>query len=165
MAHPAALRAAVRRSYITDRQPLTAAAKRHGVPYATARGWKRDAMTHGDDWDHARLAHQLAEGGVQELTRLVLEEFAPLFRSTIQAIGQSHMTAGDKADALARLSDAFSKAVKASGAVDPSVAKLAWAMDVVRLLSQFVAEKFPQHQSAVIEILEPFGERLAREFA
>jgi hypothetical protein len=164
MAYETAKRAKLRRYYVVDRQPLNAAAKLSSVSYSTARAWKQAAVERGDDWDRARLAEDVGEGGVKALTRLVLEEFIPLFKSTIQAIKSDKLDGIEKAEALSRISDAYSKAVKASGAVDPGVAKLGWAMDVMRLLAQFTAERFPQHQSALLEILEPFGEALAVEY-
>lgn len=165
MAHKQEKRAEVRRRYVVDRQPLTAAAELSEVSYGTARSWKDAALARGDDWDHARMAEDVGDGGVRELTRVVLEEFVPLFRSTIAEVkGDTKLKAHEKAEAISRLSDAYSKTVKASGAVDPGVAKLGWAMEVLRELAQFVAEKMPQHQSALIEVLEPFGERLAETY-
>jgi hypothetical protein len=38
--------------------------------------------------------------------------------------------------------------------------KLQLAMDVMRNLSGFVRESYPQHAAAFLEILEPFGDRL-----
>ncbi len=165
MAHDSAKRQEVRRRYVTDQQPLTAAATLSDVSYSTARAWKAAALQIGDDWDHARMADRIGAGGVRELTREVLTEFVPLFSSTIEAIRTSKkLDAVEKAEAMARLADAYQKVVKASGAVDPSVARLGWAMDVMRLLAQFCAERFPQHQDALIELFEPFGERLSVEY-
>lgn len=164
MAHDSAKRTALRRAYVVDRQPLTAAASLFGVSYSTARAWKQAALERGDDWDRARMAEEIGDGGVKTLSRKVLEEFVPLFTSTIEAIKTSNHDAIDKAEALSRVSDAYMKTVKASGAVDPAIAKLAWAMDVMRLLAKFTAERFPQHQQALLEVLEPFGERLATEY-
>jgi len=164
MAHERMKRSALRRSYVIDRQPLTAAALSVGVSYSTARTWKADSAHRGDDWDRARLAEQVSDGGVQELTRIVLAEFVPLFKSTIGELRDCTLSAGQKAEAISRLSDAYTKTVKASGAVDPTIARLGWAMDVLRLLADFVTEQFPQHQAALLEIIEPFGQRLAEQF-
>lgn len=165
MAHGRDKRTQLRKLYVTDRQSLKAAAGLLKLSYSTARAWKENAEKHGDNWDHARMAEQVGDGGVRELTRTVLGEFVPLFRSTIEAIKNDKCSAMDKAEALSRISDAYTKTVKASGAVDPQLAKLGWGMDVIRLLAQFTAEKYPQHQAALLEILEPFGERLAQDYA
>jgi hypothetical protein len=164
MAHDTAKRQALRRAYVVDRQPLNAAASLLGVSYSTARQWKGAAAQRGDDWDRARLAEEIGDGGVKALTRLVLEEFIPLFKSTIAAIKADKLDGIEKTEAISRLSDAYVKTVKASGAVDPAIAKLSWAMDVLRLLAQFTAQHFPQHQEALLEVLEPFGEQLAQEY-
>jgi hypothetical protein len=164
MAHDNATKQALRRAYVVDRQPLEAAAAKLKLAYSTARSWKKAAQQRGDDWDRARVAEDVGDGGVKALTRLVLEEFIPLFKSTIQSIKEDKLTGHEKAEAISRLSDAYVKTVKASGAVDPSIAKLSWAMDVMRLLARFTAEQFPQHQTALLEVLEPFGERLAQEY-
>ena len=164
MAHERATKTELRRRYVVDRQPLSAAASLTGVSYTTARAWRAEAKLRGDDWDRARLAEQVSDGGVQELTRTVLAEFVPLFQSTIKDLRGTSLDAIDKAEALSRLADAYSKAVKASGAVDPKLAKLGWAMDVLRLLSAFTHQHFPQHANALLEILEPFGGELAVEY-
>lgn len=164
MAHPRLKKSEVRRRYVVDRQPLTGAASIAKVSYSTARQWKREAMDKGDDWDKARDAETLRDGTAEELTRVVLNEFVPMFRSTILSLSNEDMPATDKAEAISRISDAYAKTVKAAGAVDPSVARLAWAMDVLKLLAEFVQLKFPQHAAAVLEILEPFGQHLAEQF-
>jgi len=165
MAHDAKTRTALRRSYVVDRQPLTAAASLLGISYSTARAWKDAALKRGDDWDRARMAEDVGDGGVKTLTRMVLEEFIPLFQTTVQAIqGETKLGAVDKAEAISRLADAYAKTVKASGAVDPAIAKLAWAMDVLRKLAEFTVARFPQHQAALLELIEPFGEQIAAEF-
>lgn len=164
MAHDTGKRQELRRRYVVDRQPLSAAASLSDISYSTARAWKRDAALRGDDWDHARMAEEVGDGGVRALTRVVLEEFIPLFRSTIEAIKGDGISGIEKAEAISRLSDAYGKTVKASGAVDPSIARLAWAMDLLRELAQFTASGFPQHSAALLEIIEPFGEHVAQMY-
>lgn len=164
MAHKHELRAQLRRRYVVDRQSLAQAADAVEISYSTARTWKDAALQRGDDWEHARAAEEIGEGGVRALTRVVLDEFVPLFRSTISDIKNGEMKGVDKAEAISRLADAYTKTVKASGAVDPALAKLAWAMDVIKLLAQFVAAEMPQHQAAILEVLEPFGERVAETY-
>lgn len=164
MAHPRLKRSEVRRRYVLDRQPLTGAAKIAGISYETARAWKRQALERGDDWDKARESEVLRDGTTAELNRVVLNEFVPLFRSTIIALSGDQMSATDKAEAISRLSDAYAKTIKAAGAVDPKIARLAWAMDVLKELAQFVQTQFPQHTQALLEILEPFGEHLAEQY-
>jgi len=70
----------------------------------------------------------------------------------------------DKAEALARLSDAYQKTVKAAGQSDPKLSRLAIAMDVLQKLMTFISSDYPQYVQMFMEILQPFGEELAREF-
>lgn len=161
MAHSRLKKAEVRRRYVVDHQPLTGAAQLSGVSYSTARGWKAAALEQGDDWDRARQAATMSDGGVEDLKRVVIGEFVPLFKSTVEALGDAAIPAVDKAEAISRLSDAYTKTIKATGAVDPAIARLAWAMDVLKELGEFVQREFPQHSAAVLELLEPFGQHLA----
>lgn len=164
MAHPRLKKSQVRRLYVADRQPLTGAAAIAGISYSTARQWKAQALAKNDDWDKARDAETLRDGTAEELTRVVLNEFVPMFRSTIAALAGDSLSATEKAEAMSRISDAYAKTVKAAGAVDPAIARLAWAMDVLKALAEFVQVKFPQHAGVVLEILEPFGQHLAEQY-
>lgn len=122
------------------------------------------ALVAGDDWDRARLAAQVSDGGSQELTRVVLAEFVPMFKSTVEGLRDAAIAAPEKAEAISRLADAYTKTVKAAGAVDPTIASLAWAMDVLKELGEFTQREFPQHSAAVLEMLEPFGQYLAEQY-
>lgn len=164
MAHSRLKKTEVRRHYVVDRQPLTGAAQLSDVSYSTARQWKAAALAAGDDWDRARLAAQVSDGGSQELTRVVLTEFVPMFKSTVEGLRDSNIPAVAKAEAISRLSDAYAKTIKAAGAIDPAIARLAWAMDVLKELGEFVQRDYPQHSAAVLELLEPFGQHLAEQF-
>ena len=157
------VRREVRRSYVSDRQNLKACSSLHDVPYDTVRRWKREDAAKGNNWDQQRRAVQMSEGGIGDLTKIVLESFIPFFESTIKALKEGQFDDPIKqAEAISRLADAFQKTVKAAGAVDPELARLAISMDVIKELAAFVREKFPQHQAAVLEMLEPFGEHISQ---
>jgi transposase len=160
MAHAPEVRTAVRRSYVGERQPLEVAAEKHGVSYNTARNWKRTAKEQGDDWDRARSASRMASGGLGDLTTQVLEEFALLFQVTMDEIGNGEYDGLQKAEAMSRLADAYTKTMKAAGGGDSKLAKLAMAMEMLELLVGFVQQHYPQHGTALLEVLEPFGEKL-----
>ncbi|MCO1698543.1 DUF1804 family protein, partial [Pseudomonas aeruginosa] len=68
-----------------------------------------------------------------------------------------------KVQLLASLADAYNKTVSASKRVLPETSALATAMEVLQRLASFIRERFPQHAHAFAEVLEPFGELLARE--
>ncbi len=164
MAYSDDIRSAVRVDYIKGK-PLTAAASDNDVPYETARAWKRKAKSNGDDWDNARAAARISQGGVQELTSAIIEEFSLLFQSTIEELKNAQKISPlQKAESLSRLSDAYTKTVKAAGASNPELSKLAVAMDILRRQMEFVRDKYPHHTDAFLEILEPFGEVVSREF-
>lgn len=87
-----------------------------------------------------------------------------MFKSTIESLRADGLSPVEKAEAISRISDAYAKTIKAAGAVDPAIARLAWAMDVLKMLAEFVQAQFPQHANAVLEILEPFGQHLAEQY-
>jgi hypothetical protein len=152
------------RSEFVKGMPLKAAAALHNVPYGTARAWKESAKKEGDDWDISRAALRLSDSGVRALTAEVIEDFVLLFKSTIDALKEdTKLTPLQKADVLAKLSDAYQKTIKAAGNSNPSLSKLAIGLDVLKRQLDFIRDKFPHHASAFMEILEPFGEHLSHE--
>lgn len=164
MAHPQERRGAVRRSYVHERLSLEAAADKHGIAYNTARVWKRKARDDGDDWDKARAAHRMADGGLGDITAQLLEDFALLFQATIEEIKSGDYDGLKKAEALSRLSDAYTKTMKAAAGGDPRIARLAVALEVLDELAKFIRESFPDELERFVRILEPFGERLSKAF-
>ncbi len=164
MAYAEPTRRSVRASYISG-LPLNAAAAAHNVPYQTARGWKAKAVDQGDNWDDARAANRISGAGVKALTATVIEDFVHLFQATIAELkGNKKLGALDKAEALARLSDAYAKTIKAAGASNPELSKLAIAMDVLKLFSEFLRDNHPDLLSHFMSVLEPFGEELSRSY-
>ena len=116
MAHPPETSAKLRAAYVYDRLGLEAAAEKAGVSIATARRWKRDAETSGDDWERARSAARLAGDGTQTLAQLILDDYLMLHQATIEGV----KTATDvppiqRAEILSRLADAFTKTMAAMG--------------------------------------------------
>ncbi len=161
MAYSEEQRQAVRRRYVYDRQALSAAAAQLNVPYATARRWKARDKELGDCWDKARAASRMAAGGLGDLTTQVLEDFARLFQETIKQLETEEVDPISKAESIARLADAYTKTMKAAGAAEPKVAKLAIAMQVLEELSKFIRERDPQLLAPFSALLEPFGSRIA----
>jgi hypothetical protein len=165
MAYSDDIRSAVRGDFVGKGRSLAAAASDNGIPYETARSWKRKAKESGDCWDTARAASRLSQGGIQQLTSAILEDFALLFQSTIEDLKKSDKISPlQKAESLSRLSDAYTKTVKAAGASNPELSRLAVAMDIIKRQMDFVRDKYPHHVDAFLEILEPFGEVVSREF-
>lgn len=163
MAYNAETKRALRAAYVHQGLGLEACADKLDVGFGTASRWKRDAKVAGDDWDTARAANFLSQEGADAVTRVVLEEFVTLFQSTMTTIKEDKSATGlAKAEALSRLSDAYSKTMSAAKKGAPEVNRLALGMDVIKLLADFVGNKFPQHATVFVEILEPFGEHLSQ---
>lgn len=161
MAHPPEKREEVRRFYVNDRLSLEVAAASANVPYATAREWKRKAEADGDDWDRARTARRLADGGLGEMTTVVLEEFARLFCITTERLRtDGDIEPLDAAAALAKLSDAYVKTVNAAGKTDSKMSKYAVALEVLGELIKFVRTEAPDDLPQLATILDPFGRRI-----
>lgn len=166
MAYAAEIRDKVRGSYVYDRLPLQAAGEKHGIPFNTVREWKRKAKANGEDWDRARNASRMAAGGLGDITMLVMEDFVLLFQSTIDDLKKDKdINPAKKAEVLSRLSDAYSKTVKAAGLTDNKMAELSIAMKVLKEMGTFIHEHFPQYADNFVEILEPFGARVSEVFS
>lgn len=164
MAHKDEKRQALRAAYVHDRLPLETAADKAGVPISTAQRWKRQARAAGEDWDKLRAASLLAGEGMENVARQMLADYVVQHKSLMDLInGDADMGAAAKVAALASLADSFNKTVAASRKVLPETNALATALSVLNKLSDFVREHFPQHAAAFVEILEPFGEVLAKE--
>ena len=165
MAHGEDTRRAIRAAYVFDQLSLEVAAAKHGVPFATVRNWKRAGKELGDDWDKARAAQMIAGGGIEDVVRQTLGVVVQQVQATVEAIQQSpDMPPGLKVDMLASLADAYNKLISASKRMMPETDKLAVATDVVKRLADFTRTKHPKHAAALIEVLEPFADELARAY-
>lgn len=164
MAHPPDVRRAVRMGYIVQRLSLAEAARQAGVHEATARTWKREAASRGDDWDRARTAENMAQGGLGSVTERVLNDFSAMFTNTMEHLKEHPGDPVETSRAIAGLADAYSKVVKAAGCVDPRLAKLSIAMEVLKLFGRHVRENAPEHVMALTGLLQSFGEELAAQW-
>lgn len=165
MAHDESKRREVRGNYVYKGLNLKAACAAADIPYETGRSWKRNAAMMGDDWDNAKAAHQMSAGGAKNLTAMVLEDFSNLFVQTMEELKTAeNIPAATKAEMLSRLSDAYSKTVKAAGCTNPELSRLSISMDVLKRLMEFITSEYPDMRKPFIEVLEPFGEMLSREF-
>lgn len=165
MAHGEDSRRAVRAAYVFDQLSLEAAAAKLGVPYATARNWKRSGKELGDDWDKARAAQMIAGGGIEDVVRQTLGIVVQQVQATVQAIQEAtDMPPGEKVQMLASLADAYNKLMAASRRMMPETDKLAVATDVAKRMAEFVRTNYPQHAPAFTEILAPFGDELVKAY-
>jgi len=165
MAHGEDSRRAVRAAYVFDQLSLETAAAKLGVPYATARNWKREGKKLGDDWDKARAAQMIAGGGIEDVVRQTLGIVVQQVQATVQAIQDAEdMPPATKVAMLASLADAYNKLMSASRRLMPETDKLAVATDVAKRMAEFVRVNYPQHAPAFAEILGPFGDDLAKAY-
>lgn len=165
MAHGEDARRAVRAAYVFDQLTLEAACAKLGYPFNTARNWKRQAKEAGDDWDKARAAQMLAGGNIEEVVRQTVAVAIRQTQATMDAIETSdEIQPITKVQMMASLSDSLNKLVAANRRLMPETDKLAVAQDTLKRLLDFTRVKQPKHASALIEVLEPFADELARAY-
>lgn len=165
MARPPEQRQAVRAAYVFDRLPLEQAAAKAAVPHGTARKWRAAAEAQGDDWDKARAAASLSAQSTGTIAQLVLADFLVLYQATVGDLnGDAQVPAMDRAEALARLADAFAKTMHAVAKASPEMARYAVASELLRDLAAWTRAERPDLQAAILEILEPFGAWIARTY-
>lgn len=164
MALPKEIRSAVRGSYVHERLNLKACATKYSINYQTVRRWKNSDLKNGDDWDKARAASRLSSGGLGDITSELLEDFAFLFQETIKQIKDGEIDPLKKAEAISRLSDAYTKTMKAASTGNSKIAELAIALKVIEELAKFIREKYPDDIMRFASILEPFGKRISEVF-
>ncbi len=166
MAYSDEIKRELRGCYVHKGMSLQAAADFCDVKYETARSWKRKAAADGDDWEVQRTAARMSQSGVQALTTEIIEDFCILFQSTIEEIKKAeNISPLQKAESISRLSDAYTKTVKAAGASNPELSKLSVAMDVLKRQAEFIKAEYPDRMDFFLEMLTPFGEVISREFS
>lgn len=166
MAKSADVRAKVRKHFVFDRLSLEQAAKLATVAYATARRWKEQALEKGDDWDKLKSASALAGGNVEQLSQQILTEMLVQFNSVLELIkADEKMPAVQRVELLSSLMDNIHKSMAAMKRFLPETNALAIGMLVIRGLAEFVQERFPEHGTAFVEILEPFADVLPKLLA
>jgi len=166
MAKSADVRAKVRKHYVFDRLSLEQAAKLASVAYTTAKRWKSKAAADGDDWDKVRSAATLAGGDIEQLSQQILTEMLVQFNSVLELVKvDPAMKAETRVNLLSSLMDNIHKSMSAMRRFLPETNSLAIGMLVIRGLAEFVQERFPQHGSTFVEILEPFGDVLPKILA
>jgi len=156
---------AVRRVFICDRLSLKAAAELQGVPQATAARWKVKAKQKGDCWDKAKSASRLAQGGMGDLSIQVLEDFTLQYSSLMDILRHSNMEPLEKASILTKLADSYVKITKAAGGGDNKIGRLSVAMETIRLLSDFMRERYPHQLEAFTIALDQFAPELSKQFS
>lgn len=164
MAHSNETRRKVRTAYVQG-MALKQACGVHGVNYETARRWKADADKAGDNWDLARSARRMSTSGLEAFANEVLEHLAEEFTAVIAAIkADRNMPPATRIDALAKLSDSYCKALSSGGRAMPNANRLGVAMEVIKWLTDRVADRAPAIRGPFVEVMESLGDELVREF-
>lgn len=161
MAHPPELKRAVRNSYVTDKVSLEHAAQRHNVPLSTIKAWKRKDKSDGNDWDKQRAATRIGNSGIETLTAEMIEDFVPLFMSTIDELREGQLPALQKAEVIGRLTDSYVKLTAGIARSSPQLQKLSFALEIIKQLVDYTQNNMPQCAAPLLEVLEPFGEHVA----
>ncbi len=155
------VRRKARSDYIFRRMTQSTIAAAYGISEATVGRWKKAAKDQGDDWDKARTANVIAGEGIETVVSHVVEDFMIQAQALLDDIRDGTLTTAEKVSHLVALSDAMTKMVSSARKLAPKISELGVAQDVMGHLLDFVRVNFPQHAPAILEIIEPFGERLA----
>lgn len=168
MAHANEKRTQLRNLFVFQRLPMETACKKAKVPPSTGNRWKREARDEGDDWDTARASVALGDENFTNLGKQLLEEYLQQHQATMDMLKNdkdSKLTAMQRAEILASMSDSFNKTMNSFRRLAPELNRQAVALDALKRLADFTRAKYPKHLQALIEILEPFGEELAKAYA
>lgn len=171
MATDTDLKRKARSEFIYKRKTLAMIALSVGVTANTVSRWKRAAMKRGDDWEVARAAHMIAGEGLDSVITTVVEEFMIMAQHAIEELkadGQKkknqQMSIGDRIKMMTSLADAMNKMTVSAGKLAPKISELGVAQDVLRRQLEFVRDVYPDHAHVMLQIIEPFGEKLVEAY-
>ena len=164
MSHSADVKQSIRQSFISGVNLKQASADAN-ISYQTVRTWKIKALQDGDDWDKLRAAYRMSAGGMKAMGQEVLESFALMFVRAIADLERAeNIDPLDRAEAIARLSDAYTKTMKAASIGNNEISALGIAMDVLKHQVEFIKKKHPKLLTSFMQILEPFAKELGRVY-
>jgi len=164
MAHSAEIRAAVRAAVVHEGLHPKEAARRLGVPARTVEQWMRRARREGDDWLRARTLSYMHGKGSDQVLMSVLESIVNLTQKTLADIQVADIPPLDRVEAISRLVDAYHKTAAAVAKNSPRLNRLALAMEILEKLADYVVASHPKHAPALLEVLEPFGQEIAKAY-
>ena len=163
MAHGKEKRTQLRGLYVFQRMSMEAACKKLGVPRSTGNRWKQEAEDQGDDWENARAAVALGDDNFKNLSAKLLEDYLVQHQATMDLLREAtDMGPRQRAETLASMSDSFNKTMAAFKRLNPELNRQAVQLDVLQRFASFAQQRYPQHLSVLVEMLEPFGEELAK---
>lgn len=163
MAHPDEKRKQLRGLFIFQRMAMETACEKLGVPRSTANRWKKEAAAVGDDWDSLRAAQALGDENFSSLSKRLLEDYLVQHQSTMDSLREAtDMGPMQRAETLSRMADSFNKTMVSFKRLSPDLDRQAVQIDVIQRFATFAKARYPQHLAALVEMLEPFGEELAK---
>lgn len=162
MAHDATAKARLRACFVGERLPMELACVKAKVARATGNRWKREAAAGGDDWEQARAALALGDGTFADTAKALLNDYLLAHQATMVLLRDTQgLGPLERVEAIASLSDSFNKTMSSFRKLMPETDRLAVAMEVLKRLTRFVAEKQPKAAPALLEVLEAFGAELS----
>ena len=165
MAHTPETKLSVRNAYVFDKLDIGTAAMRAGVSRGTAQRWKSEDKAKGDDWDRARSASSLSTNDTRMVAEIVLADFMMAYQATMQMLNEAEdILAPDRVDLISKMSNAFMQTMSSVAKAAPDLGRYAVASELLRDLSRFTSEEYPQHLDAILEILEPFAIKVANKY-
>lgn len=165
MAHAQERRTQLRGLYVFKRLPMESACAAVHVPRSTANRWKQEAKNAGDDWDTARAAVAMGDENFSQLSKKLLEDYLVMHQAVVDEIkADKELKAAGKVTALASLTDSFNKTMAALRRIAPELNRHAVALDALQRLANFAQQRYPHNVPALLEMLEPFGEELAKAY-
>ena len=165
MAHDEKTKADVRRYYVFDCLTLELAAEKAKVSYNTARRWKREAESRGDNWDKVRDASTMASGKVEDVARGMLTTFVLYFESTMDELRKTEdLPVSEKAKLIQGLGDSYSKMGASSKRLLPEVSELATAWKVIEMVTNLIKTKHSDLLPTFLSVLDDLESIVKQEF-
>lgn len=165
MAHAQERRTQLRGLYVYKRLPMESACAAVHVPRSTANRWKQEAKAAGDDWDSARAAVAMGDDSFKQLGSRLIEDFLHEFQATMQMVRQNkELGPQQRTQMLTSLADSFNKTMSSFRKLAPELNRHAVALDALQRLASFAQQRYPHNVPALLEMLEPFGEELAKAY-
>lgn len=165
MAHDEKTKADVRSYYVFDCLTLELAAEKAKVSYNTARRWKREAESRGDNWDKVRDASTMASGKVEDVARGMLTTFVLYFESTMDELRKTEdLPVSEKAKLIQGLGDSYSKMVASSKRLLPEVSELATAWKVIEMVTNLIKTKHSDLLPTFLSVLDDLESIVKQEF-
>lgn len=155
----------VRSLYIYQRLSIEMIADKLDIGHGTIRKWKAESARDGDDWDIARTAGDIADCGYKYTIAVLMEDYLTQHKQALKDIQKDPaLTAEKRVKLLSSLAFSLREMRQSVSQLNPELNKLAVAIEIINRLTTFVRDGYPQHAAAMLEILEPFGEAMAKRY-